>query len=98
LPQPPLIAVAATTPALHDPAAELAQELALPLTESDDRSFACLLLLTPERLQLQSQGRAAPGPVYADFLQGPLAYRRQHGGGRRQLLARAVGLKPGVNL
>src|SRR5690606_23122611 len=38
----------------------------------------------------------APGPVFADFVEGALAYRRLHGGGRGQPVARAVGLKPGI--
>jgi len=31
--------------------------------------------------------------LYADFLQGPLGYRRQHGAGLKQAIAVAVGLK-----
>ena len=46
--------------------------------------------LTGERLELRQRGPNAPGPVYADFTAGRAEHRRKHGGGRGQLLARAV--------
>ena len=93
-----MIAVTATDPVLQDRAAALALELNLPLPATPAESpFPWLLALTPERLELRAQGPAAPGPVYVDFINGPLAYRRRYGGGRRQPLARAVGLKGGAN-
>ena len=88
----------ATSPLLKQRAAELAQELNLPLlTDPQEAQYVYLLDLTLERLELRAQAAAAPGPVYADFLTGPLAYRRRGGGGRQQPLARAVGLKGGGN-
>lgn len=36
-------------------------------------------------------------PVRVDFIDGPLGWRARHGGGRGQTVARACGLKPGVN-
>jgi 16S rRNA (guanine1516-N2)-methyltransferase len=93
-----LLAVTAASPLLRQQAAELAQELNLPLlTDPDEAQCVYLLVLTSERLELRAQGAAAPGPVYADFLTGPLAYRRRFGGGRQQPLARAIGLQGGVN-
>ena len=87
-----------TAPTLQDRAATLALELNLPLLAAPAEAwFPWLLALTPKRLELRAQGPAAPGPVYVDFINGPLAYRRRHGGGRRQPLARAIGLKGGVN-
>lgn len=53
------------------------------------------LVQTDERLELQVIDAAHNyGPVYVDFLQGTLAHRRQYGGGRNQLIAKAVGVKP----
>ena len=93
-----MIAITATDPVLQDRAAALARELNLPLfSASDNAQFLWLLVLTPERLELRAQKPAAPGPVYVDFNNGLLAYRRRHGGGRRQPLAKAVGLKGGAN-
>jgi 16S rRNA (guanine1516-N2)-methyltransferase len=88
------IAVAATVPQLREPAAILAAQLVLPFTdELADSRFTHLLVLSPERLGLREQGEA--GTVYVDFSGGYASYRRRFGGGRRQLLGRAVGLKSG---
>lgn len=59
--------------------------------------FTHLLVVTPERLELHTQGADKSGPVYADFVTGALAHRRRYGGGRRQPLAKAVGLKSGAS-
>lgn len=32
-------------------------------------------------------------PLYVDFLQGPLAHRKKYGGGKNQLIAKAIGIK-----
>lgn len=50
------------------------------------------LVRTPQRLELQSTGPDAPGPVYVDFVGGSLGHRLKFGGGRRQLIGRAVGV------
>ena len=50
------------------------------------------LYLTETRLELRDPTIAA-GPVYVDFIGGSLGYRRRHGGGRNQPLAKAIGLK-----
>jgi len=49
---------------------------------------------TPDHLELRASGSDAPGPVFVDFLSGKQAHRRRFGGGRRQLIGRAVGIKP----
>lgn len=54
--------------------------------------IAIILLLTDDRLECHLLGADAPGPIDVDFLGGALAHRRQYGGGRGQLIARAVGL------
>ena len=75
----------------------LAGRLDLPLVRCDDPTPEMLLVLTPERLELRQSGRGRPGPVYADFVGGRSGHRRRFGGGRRQPLARAVGLKAGIS-
>ncbi|MEE4379920.1 MAG: class I SAM-dependent methyltransferase [Candidatus Competibacteraceae bacterium] len=88
------IAVVATDPHLREQAAILAAQLVLPLTvELADSRFTHLLVLSPEHLALQAQG--GTGSVYVDFAAGNASYRRHFGGGRRQLLGRAMGLKSG---
>ena len=90
----PLIAVVPESAELYDRALRLAQDLGLPLvTELSDPRFEFLLVLTRQRLELREQGITIAGPVYTDFVAGKAAYRRCFGGGRKQLLARAVGLK-----
>lgn len=44
-------------------------------------------------LALQIVGDDAPGPVYVDFVHGAVGHRRQFGGGKNQLIAKAVGIK-----
>lgn len=85
----PRVAVAWET-GLDAEAQRLAAELALPLLEQGEADL--LLVVTPGRLELREVSTTA-GPVYADFASGRAAHRRLHGGGRGQLLARAVGLK-----
>lgn len=90
------IAITATTDELQPVARELAQRLALPLAVAGD---AMLLSVAPYptapgyRLQLQPPGA---GAVEVDFVGGKSGHRRRAGEGRRQPLARAVGMKPGV--
>ena len=78
-------------------AAELSQTLALPNLGVVDprRTSACslLLFLDDQGLCLQVTGKGAPGPVRAEFVSGKMGYRREHGGGAGQLVARAVGLQ-----
>ena len=50
-----------------------------------------LLFLTNERLELRATGKVVPGPVYAEFVSGPLAWRRETSG-KNQHLCRSVGL------
>ena len=38
----------------------------------------------------------AAGPIRVDFVSGPVAHRRQYGGGNSQMIAKAVGIQPGV--
>lgn len=47
---------------------------------------------TEQGLMLFADGPNAPGPVYVDFVSGALAHRRRYGGGRRQMIGRAVGI------
>jgi 16S rRNA (guanine1516-N2)-methyltransferase len=67
---------------------------ALGLPQAGEAGFA--LQLGPGGLQLQELGEGASGPVRVDFLEGAVAHRRQHGGGAGQLIAKAVGIQPGV--
>jgi 16S rRNA (guanine1516-N2)-methyltransferase len=75
---------------------ELARSLAVPflgLVKPGQVKNASLLLFSDEQgLCLQLTGKSAPGPVRAEFVSGKAGYRREHGGGTGQLIAKAVGL------
>lgn len=71
---------------------ELAGELGLPIGGEADFS----LQLGETGLQLQELGPEAAGPVRVDFVEGALAHRRQQGGGSGQMIAKAVGIQPGI--
>jgi len=89
------VAVYCAEPARAAEGNALAARLSLPLTDTGVTPADFLLTLTAQRLELRQQDPAAPGPVYADFVSGPFGYRRVHGPGVRQLLARAVGARAG---
>ncbi|HET97267.1 MAG TPA: hypothetical protein ENN98_00905 [Desulfurivibrio alkaliphilus] len=90
----PGLAVAAATPELAEPARILANRLGLTLVETPDpNQLSALLLLTERRLELHQMAAGAPGPVYVELIGETMGYRLRHGGGGKQALARAVGLK-----
>ena len=73
----------------------VADRLGLPLlterpTQLPDSGF--VLLEDGDGLALQELGPGAPGPIRADFAAGAAEHRRRFGGGRGQMIARAVGL------
>lgn len=55
-----------------------------------------VFLIDDQGLALQQTGRKAPGPVRAGFIDGAVDHRRKFGGGKGQMIARAVGLRAGV--
>ncbi|MBC8318093.1 MAG: class I SAM-dependent methyltransferase [Desulfobulbaceae bacterium] len=88
----PDIAVFCEAEQRQSEAAELALSLGLPFTVTAG-GYAMLLVLTPERLELRQSGPGAPGGIAVDFASGLLRFRRLYGGGRKQPLAKAIGLK-----
>ena len=90
-------------------AEKLAQQTGLPFSNTHDiedqdlvenYDFVLQVITDPEhdyRILLKDLHSKA-SPIDVDFSEGYLAHRRQFGGGRRQPLARAVGIKPGRTL
>ncbi len=95
---PYLIAVATQNSAYQSQAELLAQQLGLPCVDMPQSQYEYLLVLTEERLELHAQCLPRLAPIYVDFVAGKLAHRRLFGGGRRQLISRAVGLHKEKNL
>ena len=92
---PALIRVEALAEAYAARAVAWAQRLQLPM--QDNASFASFALQLGEQgLQFVELGPQAAGAVRVDFVGGAVAHRRQFGGGAGQLIARAVGLQPGI--
>lgn len=89
---PTRVRVDILSPELALAAADWAQRLHLP--QHGDADFALALGL--DGLELRDLSPQAPGPVRVDFVSGALAHRRLFGGGAGQMVAKAVGLQPGV--
>jgi len=78
---------------LQEAAHALASTFHLPLVNSIPVDSPYYLYLTTKHLELH---HLTNKPIYVDFVGGSLAYRRRHGGGRKQALAKAIGLKHGA--
>ena len=78
-------------------ATELAQHLALPYVKSLHKYVGFCLELTSNGLELHHSERSKEKPLKVDFLAGTNYHRYRFGGGKHQHIARAVGLKHGLN-
>ena len=56
------------------------------------------LRLLPEYLALEQLDDTQQGLVFVDFTSGAVAHRRKFGGGKGQSIAKAIGLKSGIQL
>jgi len=86
------VRIEALAPEFSALARAMADTLGMPMIGEAD--FA--LQLGAGGWQLQELGPEASGPVRVDFLEGAVAHRRLHGGGSGQMIAKAVGIQPGV--
>jgi 16S rRNA (guanine1516-N2)-methyltransferase len=59
-------------------------------------SHRFVLILEGNKIFLQQTGRKAPGPIMVEFTEGAVDHRRKFGGGKGQMIAKAVGIKAGV--
>ena len=90
---PDNLAVAAATPDQQEKATSLAKQLGLPLATIATTNHLLLLVFNKDRLELRQNGPKAPGPIWIDLTGGKTDYRRRRGGGRKQILVRAIGVK-----
>ena len=88
----PRIAMQALASPFAAAAAAWAQRLGLAL--DGDCEYA--LQLGEQGLQFVELGPDAAGPVRVDFVGGAVAHRRLYGGGSGQMIAKAVGIQPGI--
>lgn len=89
---PTNIHVEALAEIYQEQAALLAKELALPL--HGEGGF--VLQLGGDGLQLQALKEKNIGALRVDFVEGALAHRRKFGGGKGQMIAKAVGIQTGI--
>ena len=93
-------AVLCNIPERFPQAKQLALDLQLPLLVDQapekiiDHSF--VVLFSSQGVALQQTGRKVPGPIMAEFTEGAVDHRRKFGGGKGQMIAKAVGVKAGV--
>lgn len=90
--EPATICMQALAPAFASAAAAWAERLHLPL----DAPAQFALQLGADGLQFAELGANAAGPIRVDFVGGAVAHRRLYGGGSGQMIAKAVGIQPGV--
>lgn len=55
-----------------------------------------VLSYTEQGLELFPRDRKSGGPVRVSFVEGKTNHRRMYGGGSGQMIAKAVGIKPGI--
>jgi len=89
------VTAGADDPRLQAQADALALRLSLPRVQQPDAA-AYVLCCDPAGLQLRQTGKGAPGPLSASFLDGERTWRLHHGGGKGQLIARAIGRHRGA--
>ncbi len=77
-------------------AIDLATKLNLHISELSHCNSEWLLVFTDYHLELRQHNNQIGGPIYIDFLHGKTAYRQLHGGGKNQLIAKAVGIKSNI--
>ncbi|MCV2886194.1 class I SAM-dependent methyltransferase [Aestuariibacter sp. AA17] len=83
--------VSAESDALIDQAQQLARRWGLAFNAHVDAGL--VLMQTAERVELRQLDEPKLGAVYVDFNSDALAFRRLHGGGRKESIAKAVGVK-----
>ena len=90
------IAVQAATLDQHAWAQALADKLKIPLVQQETSEFQYLLICSARSITLKLTDKNGPGPIMVNFAGSTMEYRLRHGGGRSQALARAIGLKKGL--
>lgn len=82
-------------PSRQQQACEFADQLGVACTPEDAAHNELCLLYAEDHVALLD--RVHNTRLQVDFIGGALAHRKKYGGGRGQAIAKAVGLKPGVN-
>jgi 16S rRNA (guanine1516-N2)-methyltransferase len=94
------LAVVCNDPDCFEQAEQFAVRLRVPLlndqTPESIADYGFVVMFSPSAIALQQTGRKAPGPIIAEFTEGAVDHRRKFGGGKGQMIAKAVGVRAGV--
>jgi 16S rRNA (guanine1516-N2)-methyltransferase len=74
-------------------AQQLAEQLQCEFIDAPNKGFEFILHCSTEGLMLQNTAKLNQKPLRIDFTCGKALYRRMHGGGKNQPIAKAVGIK-----
>ena len=85
-----MLTITASNKSLTEQAQLIAKQWGFYFSDTPQDQF--FLQLTPQHLQLLQADKHSPGPIYIDFSSGQIAHRRLFGGGKGQIIAKAVGL------
>lgn len=88
-----VISILASQPEFVAQAKLLAERWQLDFAEQADSGL--VLWLDAQGLHLKTLDDLKMGTVQVDFASDAMAWRRQHGGGKNEAVAKAVGIKPG---
>ncbi|RYY02402.1 MAG: SAM-dependent methyltransferase [Gammaproteobacteria bacterium] len=92
--------VVCQSPDFSEAAQALAERLGQPLKFDIDltdlQAPEFVVVFDHHGVSLQQTGRKAPGPIRTEFAEGAVDHRRKFGGGKSQMIAKAVGVKAGV--
>ena len=89
------IAVCPSTADQYEQAMKLSRKLSIALLSGETEEYDFLLICSAQGLALKHTREYILSPLMVTFTSPAMTYRLKHGGGRRQALARAVGLKKG---
>lgn len=84
---------------LRQRAVDLASELALPFLQdgnTDTSAYEFSLYVGEKGIELRDLAAGGGRPLRVDFVTGSTAFRKRSGNQRRQLIARAIGLRKGT--
>lgn len=97
---PDTLAVLCNDPNRFAQAEQFAVHMQLPLLSDQAAEsitdYGFVVMFSASGIALQQTGRKAPGPIIAEFTEGAVDHRRKFGGGKGQMIAKAVGVKAGV--
>lgn len=91
----PSIAIMPDDAKLYDKALKISEKLAIPLLHSETEDVDLIIICSAAGLALKQTAAGSPGAVMASFTSPTIQYRIRQGGGKKQAIARAVGLKKG---